>query len=314
MRLYRRNNVSISCSLPRRSYGNNFYIWYGYSGSLHSGMILDAHMVKNEMSTNLSLLDHSQIVLDSCDDWVTMLVQISEVVYRNAMHNNRSELDEIWIEDCYGDIIQKNRKNSTVTIPFMYYPANNEVLFLFEDDTRSKWVGRDVKNYYVTFYETHISLNELRQFLEKYFLKGKEVQKNFIVSYIDNASRIVQNYSSKWKGNVLTTILCREHIEHSLSDIVEIGKCAQTHGHSYLCYTTVFCTNVQMNSMEFVCGLDADVRTALKSAVEDLKNTATSENIVCYIWEKLYREYNIQQIRLKETDNIMVIKSRICEE
>lgn len=313
MRLYRRDNISISCSLPQKSYGNNIYIWYGYCGQLHNGMILDAHIVKNEMSSNLDLLDHSHIILNSCDDWITILVQISEVVYRNAICNNRSELDEIWIEDCYGDIIQKNKNNYTVTIPFMYYPVNKEILFLFEDNTRSKWFGRDVKNYYVTFFETHICINELRHLLEHYFLNEKEVQKNLIVSYIDNASRIVQSYLPQLQGYVLTTILCREHMEHSLSDIVEVGKCAQTHGHSYLCYITILCTDKQTKNIDLICRIDADVRIALKNAMENLNNIATSENITGYVWEKLNKKYNIQQICLKETDNIMVIQSRECE-
>lgn len=307
--IFRKDNISIAYSDEKFKLGSNFDVWYGYCGTndIDLGMIVDAKVIKAEMKEDLLAFDHKALYFNDSDDICSVMCSLGRKIFENAQNNGRHHLDQILLEDCYGDKVTICKSNEIITKPYIYDKKLNRVLFLSQNNKRCRWIGHNVSMAYVT-YVNGIDLKTLEEEIVEYNSNVLKKDGTIIFSEKDIASGVIfSNYYLKQEWSVFT-LTCIEHFQHQLPNNPSNEKCSELHGHSYVCNVTIRLGKKCIVNEMLICEIDYNIRDAMRSALMGECGVTTSENIVFYIGKKIKEKYEVIQIELKETNNIKVIQ------
>lgn len=308
----RRDNISIAFKQNEFISGCNLYIWYGYIGNepKQQELIVDASVIKEDMKVDLQDFDHLCIDVHDSSDIVDNMIEIGQMILKKAM--SHSLIDEIIVEDIYGDEVVVRSNQLTIHKKYLHNLIGNHAVFSCNNRQRHCLYGVPFQNFTFTCKE-NITERELQQ-----LLSNSNNRMQYYVTCRDEASSVNLTYYRKEGIPEYITFCCIEHMAHQLPNLLSSGKCGGLHGHTYRCYVTIKNSSRMSIASEYIYTTDEKIRTYLRAAF-DLREllVTTTENIISYLAEKLCNEYELAFIELSETPNIkarLYLEGSICGE
>ncbi len=300
--IYRKDNISVAFKNSNGIKGCNLFIWYGYSEkeTIQTDFIFDASLIKSDMKADLDEFDHHCFDIGDNEDIVDSMVVIGDMIYAKAM--SHILLDEIIIEDIYGDTVVIRADSKIIQKKYLFNSFDKDFFFVCNDENRHCLFGLPFKEYTITC-PHNITIDEMYRIIAK-----KHSPEWYYISDTDAASSVSLTYFKEESSPKIITIRCIEQQAHQINNKSLSDKCQRLHGHTYQCCVSVNNSSMSIVTQDYVIALGERIRNHLRNALNSNTLITTTENIAKYICSSLEKDYKIVLIELWETPNI---KTRI---